>query len=116
MKQNFPFLKHILDEINFLLKETETLTYEEFISNEVLKRSCTRSFEIIGEAVKNISDELKNKYKDIDWKKIAGMRDKIIHYYFGVNYNIVWQTIKDKLPTLKEKFEIIIKEVEENEN
>jgi len=80
MKQDFPFLKHILDEINFLLKETETFTYEEFISNEVLKRSCTRSFEIIGEAVKNISDELKNKYKDIDWKKIAGMRDKIIHY------------------------------------
>ncbi len=112
MKQNLPFLKHILDEINFLLKETETLTYDKFISNELLKRGCTRSFEIIGEAVKNISDELKNKYKHIDWKKIAGMRDKIIHYYFGVSYNIVWQTIKEKLPDFKVKIENIIKEVE----
>lgn len=62
--------------------------------------------------MKNISDELKNKYKHIDWKKIAGMRDKIIHYYFGVSYNIVWQTIKEKLPDFKVKIENIIKEVE----
>lgn len=115
MKQNLPFLKHILDEINFLLSETDKLAYENFISNELLKRGCTRSFEIIGEAVKNLSDEFKDDYKDIDWKKIAGMRDKIIHYYFGVNYNIVWQTIKDKLPGLKEKIESIIKKIEKNE-
>ena len=69
MKQDLPYLKHILDEINFLLKETET---EEFISNELLKRGCTRSLEIIGEAAKNISDEFKNKYKDIEWKKSLG--------------------------------------------
>ena len=112
MKQNLPYLKHILDEINFLLKETEALTYENFISNELLKRGCTRSFEIIGEAVKNISDEFKNKHKDIDWKKIAGMRDKIIHYYFGVNYIIVWETIKEKIPELKQKVERFIKEIE----
>jgi len=112
MKQNLPFLKHILDEINFLLKETETLTFEEFISNELLKRGCTRSFEIIGEAAKNISDEFKSRHNDIEWKKIAGMRDKIIHFYFGVNYNIVWETIKEKLPTLKEKFNKIIQEME----
>ena len=114
MRQDFPYLKHILDEINFLLEETESLTYEKFISNELLKRGCTRSFEIIGEASKNISDAIKNKYKDIEWKKIAGMRDKIIHYYFGVNYDIVWNTIKEKLPELKEKIEKIIKHIEGN--
>lgn len=112
MKQNLPYLKHILDEINFLLKETETFTYENFISNELLKRGCTRSFEIIGEAVKNISDEFKKEHKDISWGKFAGMRDKIIHYYFGVNYIIVWDTIKQKMPELKEKVEKIIKEIE----
>jgi len=112
LKQNLPLLKHILDEINFLLNHTDRLAYEYFITDELLKRGCARSFEIIGEAVKNISDEFKDEHKDIDWKKIAGMRDKIIHYYFGVNYNILWQTIKDKLPDLKKKIEDIIGELE----
>ncbi len=112
MKQNLPFLKHILDEIDFLLKETKGLTYEDFISNELLKRGCTRSIEVIGEAVKNISKELKEKHKDVDWKKMAGMRDKIIHYYFGVNWDIVWDVIKKRIPELKPKIEKIIEETE----
>lgn len=112
MKQNLPFLKHILDETNFLLWETQGITWENFISNELLKRGCTRSIEIIGEAVKNLSSELKEEHKDIDWKKIAGMRDKIIHYYFGVNWNIVWTVIHDRIPELKQKIEIIIRKME----
>lgn len=112
MKKNLPFLKHIRDEINFLLKETKGVTFESFIANESLKRASTRSFEIIGEAVKNLSCEFKSKHKNIDWKKIAGMRDKIIHYYFGVDYNILWQAIKDKVPSLKLKIESIIKKIE----
>ena len=112
MKQNLPFLKHILDEINFLLKETKGLAYEDFASNELLKRGCTRSIEVIGEAVKNISNELKEKHKDIDWKKITGMRDKVIHYYFGVNWNIVWDVIQKRIPELKPKIEKIVEEME----
>lgn len=115
MRQDLPFLKHILDEVNFLLKETEGRTFEEFAQNELLKRGCARSFEIIGEAVKNLSAELKDAYRDIDWKRIAGMRDKIIHYYFGVNYDILWQAIREKLPDLKGKIELVLKRVEENE-
>ena len=115
MKQNLPFLKHILDETKFLLNETREFTYEDFMSNELLKRGCARSLEIIGEAGKNLSTDFKKRYKDIEWKKIAGMRDKIIHYYFGVNWDIVWVTIKDKIPQLKEKIETIIKEIEKNE-
>jgi len=108
MKQDLPFLKHIFDEINFLLKETKGCTYEDFICSELLKRGITRSIEIIGEAVKNLSSELKENYKDINWKKIAGMRDKIIHYYFGVNWNIVWAVIQDRIPELKQKMEALI--------
>ena len=115
MKQDSPFLKHILDEINFLLKETKGLSYEDFISNELLKRGCSRSIEIIGEAAKNISTDLKKKYKDIKWKDISGMRDKIIHFYFGVKWEIVWSVIKNEIPLLKEKIETILKEVEKNE-
>lgn len=112
MKKNLPFLKHIRDEINFLLNETKKVNFESFITDELLKRASARSFEIIGEAVKNLSSEFKGRHKDIDWKKIAGMRDKIIHYYFGVDYNILWQTIKDKVPSLKLKIEAIIKKIE----
>lgn len=114
MKQNLPFLRHILDEIHFLMKETKDLKYEEFMENEVLKRAFPRSLEIIGEAVKNLSFDLRNKYKNVEWKKIAGMRDKIIHYYFGVNWETVWSVIKDRIPELKSKIETILKEVEED--
>src|SRR4030042_2130407 len=108
MKHNQVFLNHILDEINFLIKETEGKKFEEFIKNEILKRACSRSLEIIGEAVKNLSPDFKRRYKEIEWKKIAGLRDKIIHYYFGVNWDILWDVIRNQLPKLKEQVENIL--------
>ena len=66
MKPNQVFLNHILEEINFLIKKTEGLKFEEFMQNEVLKRACSRSIEIIGEAVKNLSTDFKKRYKDIE--------------------------------------------------
>ncbi len=66
MKPNQVLLNHILEEINFLIKETEGLKFEEFMQNEVLKRACSRSIEIIGEAVKNLSTDFKKRYKDIE--------------------------------------------------
>jgi len=112
MKQNLPYLKHISDEINFLINKTSGITFDDYLKDEVLTRATTRSFEIIGEAVKNLSEDLKHTHNKIEWKKIAGMRDKIIHYYFGVNWNIVWKTIKEKLPVLKREFEKMIIELE----
>lgn len=110
MKSNRIFLQHILDETVFLLKETEGVEFKKFMKDEVLKRACSRSLEIIGEAVKNLSPKFKKVHNDIEWKKVAGLRDKIIHYYFGVNWDIVWDVIKNKLPELKEKVSDIIKE------
>jgi len=89
MKSNQVFVQHILDEISFLLEQASGLNYDDFLKNPVLKRAAARSLEIIGEAVKNISNDLKKRHQDIEWRKIAGMRDKIIHYYFGVNWNIL---------------------------
>lgn len=111
MKEDKVFLRHILDEIDFLIDETEGINFEEFMKNEVLKRACSRSIEIIGEAAKNLSAEFKERNRDIEWKKISGLRDKIIHYYFGVNWDIVWDVIENKLPELKEKIEDIIEEI-----
>ena len=112
MKHNQVFLKHILDEINFLMRETENINFEEFIKNEILKRACSRSFEIIGEAVKNLPPDFKKRYKQTDWKKIAGLRDKLIHGYFGVNWDIVWDVIKNQIPKLKDQVENILDKVE----
>lgn len=108
MKQNIPFLKHILDEIDFVINESQKY----FLSNEVLKRAFSRSIEIIGEATKNISKDFKTKYNNIEWKEMAGMRDKIIHYYFGINWSIVWAVIKNNLPEIKPKIEAILTNIQ----
>lgn len=110
MKSNTVFLRHILDEINFLLRETKGINYEEFLRNETLKRASTRSLEIIGEASKNLSPDFRKKYKKIQWKKLSGMRDKIIHFYWGVNWDIVWDAIKERLPGLQSQIENILSE------
>jgi uncharacterized protein with HEPN domain len=87
------------------------MSFDVFIKNETLKRACTRSLEIIGEAAKNLSPEIKKHHKAIDWKKIAGMRDKVIHFYFGVNWDIVWDAIKNRLPALKVQVENILNKI-----
>ena len=75
--------------------------------------AVARNFEIIGEAVKNVSKALKAKYNNIQWKEIAGMRDKVIHFCFGVNWDIVWGAVKDSLPPFKEKIERILEVIDE---
>jgi uncharacterized protein with HEPN domain len=105
MKHERVFLEHILEEITFMLEKTDGLSFQEFVKDEVLKRACSRSLEIIGEAVKNLSGDFKRRHKDVEWKKISGLRDKIIHVYFGVNWDILWDVIKNRLPTLKVKIE-----------
>lgn len=110
MKDNKVYLKHILEEIKFLQHETEKVTFESFIKNDMLTRACARSLEIIGEAVKNLSSDFRKKHKDIEWKKLSGLRDKVIHYYFGVDWDIVWDVIKNHLPKLNVQIENILNE------
>lgn len=105
MKSDEIFIHHILDEINFLLQQTQDMTYEQFLENEIIKRASARSFEIIGEAAKNISADFKKKYREIDWKGMAGLRDTLIHRYFQINWSIIWSAIKEKLPELKQTIE-----------
>src|SRR3989344_6812205 len=102
-RNDIVFIHHILNAINNIKISTKGLSKEEFQNNNDIKDACIRRLEIIGEAVKNISQELKNKYPLINWKKIAGTRDRVIHSYFSVNLDIVWDIIKKDLPDLKEK-------------
>lgn len=111
MKHDSVYLEHIIDETAFIIKESRELRFEDLIKNEILKRAIIRSLEIIGEAVKNISKELKDRHTDIEWKKIAGIRDKLIHDYFGVDWNIVWDVINIQIPDLSVKINKILKDM-----
>jgi len=95
------YLKDILDAIVKIEKYTGTLSFEEFSNDELVVDGVVRNFEIIGEASKNIPSKVKSHYPDIPWKEMAGMRDKMIHEYFGVDLEIVWKTVKIRLPQLK---------------
>ena len=88
------------------------MDHDRFIHDDKTIDAAIRNLEIIGEAAKNIPEDIKSKYPEIPWKAIAGMRDKLIHSYFGVSLSIVWETIKNDLPTLKYQIERILKELE----
>jgi len=104
------FLKHILDECNYLLQEYSINTFEDFINNQRLSKAICRSLEIVGEASSHIHPDIKTKYPLVSWREMADIRNKIIHDYFGIDYEIVWDTVKTDIPHLKEWMEIIIKE------
>ncbi|MEO8513292.1 MAG: DUF86 domain-containing protein [Ignavibacteria bacterium] len=85
-----------------ILEYTNNLSYEEFNKDYKTYDAVLRNIEIIGEAVKNIPDDIREKYNFIEWKKIAGLRDIVIHDHFGVNEEIIWDIVQNKIPELKE--------------
>lgn len=100
-KEPIEFLKHIRDESFFIVSViTPNVSKDDFLQDETLKRAVVRSLEIIGEATKKIPVDFKIKWGSINWKNMAGMRDRLIHDYMGVNYSIVWKVIKNKIPDL----------------
>lgn len=105
-------MRHILDEIDFLLSECEGVDAEDLMRDKVLSRACVRSLEIIGEAVKNVSQEMKDGHPEIDWRLIAGMRDKLIHQYFGIDWDVVSNVLKEEIKPLKAKIETLLSQIE----
>lgn len=108
-KNPIDYLLHIRDEASYIISvSNEKLTKEAFLNDETLKRAVIRSLEIIGEATKKIPADFKLKWNSIKWKDMAGMRDRLIHDYMGVNYAIVWDVIKNKIPELYEQINDVI--------
>jgi uncharacterized protein with HEPN domain len=103
------FLKHIEHECGFLIRVTTGKTCDEISNDEILSKAIVRSLEIIGEAVKKLNDDFKKQHPEMEWKKIAGTRDIMIHHYFGIDYDIVWEVITDKIPPLRKYINEIIR-------
>ena len=102
------YLRHILEEAEYLEAQSQNLYIEDFLDDDTLQRAFVRSMEIIGEATKKLPDQVKQEYADVDWRAVAGMRDKLIHDYFGVDYEIVWDVVVTRIPVLKETVERMI--------
>jgi len=108
-KEPIEYLKHIHDESSFILSVINSdVTKDDFLRDETLKRAVVRSLEIIGEATKKIPADFKVKWDSIKWKDMAGMRDRLIHDYMGVNYSIVWDVVKNKIPELHAQIIVVI--------
>ena len=95
------YLRHILVEADYLLDQTAGLTRDEFVANETLRRAFVRSLEIVGEAAKKIPEEFRAQYPTVEWRAMSGMRDRLIHDYFGVDYELVWDVVQNRIPDLR---------------
>lgn len=107
-KDDTIYLRHILDAINTIEEYLQGVDEEKFEATRLLQDGTIRQIEIIGEAVRHVSKDLRRAYPEIPWQDVAGMRDKLIHDYFGVDLEKVWDTTKEDLPMLRERVSQIL--------
>jgi uncharacterized protein with HEPN domain len=106
------YLQDILDAANDIESFVDDMTYEEFSEDRKTLNAVVRSIEIIGEATKNIPATMKAKHSELPWKQMAGMRDKLIHAYFGVDVETLWKAVKENIPPLKKPIQQMLKDLE----
>lgn len=102
-------LQDIIDSGDRILRYTENMTFDEFVSNELVIDGVIRNFEIIGEAANRLTDDFKDKYQDIDWHRIRGFRNRIVHDYVGIDFEIVWRIKETMLSEMLSRIKEILK-------
>jgi uncharacterized protein with HEPN domain len=102
------YIQDIAEAMDKAMKFVEGMSYEDFVKDDRTVFAVIRALEIIGEAVKNIPQEFRVEHPEIPWRDMAGMRDKLVHEYFGVKLEVIWKTIKEEIPPLKPLFEKIL--------
>jgi len=106
------YIKDVLDSVNDIESFIRDMSFEDFKRDRKTINAVVRSIEVIGEATKKIPKTLKDKHREVPWKKMSGMRDKLIHEYFGVDVEILWKTANDDIPPLKQLVQNILKSLE----
>lgn len=101
--QDLFYIEHVIEAVNDVEESLKGLSKKDFLKDKDVKDANIRRLEVIGEAVKNISNKLKLDHREVEWKNIAATRDKIIHHYFGIDFEIVWNIIKKDLPKLRKQ-------------
>ena len=95
------YLRHIVAEADYLVDRCHGLSLEAFEADETMRRAFVRSLEVIGEAAKKLPEDFRNLHPQVEWRAMTGMRDRLIHGYFGVDYHLVWDVVTHKIPELR---------------
>ncbi len=104
--------RDIIEAMDDIESFVEGMTLDEFKRDKKTFAACVRNIEIMGEAVKNLPDDLKDEHDEVPWREVAGMRDKVVHAYFGVSHEIIWKTIHTRFDEFRESIEGILSELE----
>lgn len=105
------YVGDIIENMRDAQKFVEGMSFEEFRANKMAVNAVLRSIEVIGEAVKNVPEEIRNRRISVPWRTMARMRDRLIHLYFGIDYMRVWETVKDAIPPLVPELETLLDEL-----
>lgn len=111
MREISLYLQDILNAMLAIEEFVEGMDFDGFRKSDMVSSAVIRKFEIIGEAAKRIPDDIRAEYSQVPWKEMAGMRDRLIHFYFGIRYDLVWHTVKDVIPQVKPVVQKIMKDI-----